>query len=320
MTSTVFARYRQMLKHWARMVSGHSYWHQEQAIGRQFRPGELQGYFNDLTAKAAWSGETDPSGIPLCRCSGRSVYWPVTIAQKGLAHWDLWLESGRVAQEHRKGFFDVAGWLIKSQDARGGWAYPVPVDSTPLSSYSCMSQGEGASVLVRAFNETGVQDYVHAAKRALQIMLAPVDNGGTAVHGGNRLILEEYPSSRCAPVLNGWIFAIFGLYDYGLAVPDPTISDALTATVRTLAEWLPKFDGGYWSRYDTSGAIASPFYHRLHIAQLVALSLAFPQQAEFAAWRNRFESESRSALKNSRAVGCKLIQKLMHPPRIVVET
>ena len=319
MTTTVFFRYCHMLKHWAGMLSGHSYWHQDQAIGRQFRSGELHGYFNDLTAKAVWSGETDTSGVPLCRCSGRTVYWPVTIAQKGLAHWDLWLESGHTAQEHRKAFFDAAGWLAKSQDARGGWTYPVLVDSTSLSSYSCMSQGEGASVLVRAFKETGIEDYVRAAKRALEIMLAPIDSGGTAVQLGDQLILDEYPSSRCTPVMNGWIFAIFGLYDYGLAVPDQTISVALAKTVLTLAEWLPKFDAGYWSRYDTAGAIASPFYHRLHIAQLDALSRAFPEQVEFAAWRNRFESQLRSTLKASRAVGCKLIQKLMHPPRIVIE-
>ena len=34
-----------------RMLTGTSYWHVDQRLGRAFRPGELAGYFNDLTKK-----------------------------------------------------------------------------------------------------------------------------------------------------------------------------------------------------------------------------------------------------------------------------
>lgn len=42
-------------------------------------------------------------------------------------------------------------------------------------------------------------------------MLLPVTEGGTSEYSSNGLILKEYPDK--APVLNGWIFSAFGLFD-----------------------------------------------------------------------------------------------------------
>jgi hypothetical protein len=313
-------RYGQMLKHWTAMATGRSYWHQEQGVGRQFHPGQLRGYFNDLTAKAEWPGETDASGVPLCKCAGAYVHWPVTVAQKGLAHWDLWLESGRTAQAHWIAFHEIAQWLLRAQDDRGGWVHPVPFHPRALSRFSCMSQGEGVSILVRAFSQTGEEQYLQAARRALEVMLEPVENGGTAVYLTNQVVLEEYPSPDRAPVLNGWIFAIFGLYDYELATSDEEMSQALRITTRTLADWLPRFDCRFWSRYDSAGMIASPFYHRLHIAQLDVLAQVFPEHIEFSQWRNHFSEQLRSTFKTGYAVSRKIVQKLTHPPRVILGT
>jgi len=63
-------------------------------------------------------------------------------------------------------------------------------------------------------------------------------------------------------ILNGWIYAIFGLHDAGCNI-DPCI-DALVSM-------LPEFDCGYWSLYDTEKMIAPVFYHNVHVQQLQAL-------------------------------------------------
>jgi len=111
-------------------------------------------------------------------------------------------------------------------------------------------------------------------------------------------------------------FAIFGLYDYQLGAYNEELSAALHATLRGLLVYLPKFDCGFWSLYDSGGTIASPFYQRLHIAQMDALSQAIPESRDqFAYWRDRFSRQLASRLKTSCAVGFKAAQKLCHSPQ-----
>ena len=45
------------------------------------------------------------------------------------------------------------------------------------------------------------------------------------------------------------------------------MDDSLSTIIKT----LPTFKNSYWSMYDNSGKIASPFYHNLHIAQMQAM-------------------------------------------------
>lgn len=57
-----------------------------QGLGKAFRPGELAGYFNDLTCKTLWNGQIDVEGVPVnILDDGRRVYFATTIAQKALA-------------------------------------------------------------------------------------------------------------------------------------------------------------------------------------------------------------------------------------------
>ncbi|MCL6572488.1 MAG: D-glucuronyl C5-epimerase family protein [Bacillus sp. (in: Bacteria)] len=75
------------------------------------------------------------------------------------------------------------------------------------------------------------------------------------------------------------MFALYGLYDYILVQNSREVKTALNATINALISYLPKYNAGFWSFYDLKGNLASPFYHRLHIAQLKALEVTFPQHA-----------------------------------------
>jgi heparosan-N-sulfate-glucuronate 5-epimerase len=91
--------------------------------------------------------------------------------------------------------------------------------------------------------------------------------------------------------------------------------EALVATLSALLAYLPGYAAGFWSSYDTSGALASPFYHRLHIAQLRALESSYPEQAgHFGELRETFQEQLTSHLNVARAVALKSYQKLRHPP------
>jgi heparosan-N-sulfate-glucuronate 5-epimerase len=321
-TTVVYAR---LFRSWARMLAGRSYWHVEQGMGRQFQPHELAGYYNDLTAKAQWVGRTDTHGLPLNQFSkGLPVYFPTTLLQKALAHWDRWLASGRTGAADRAAFLKLADWALETQDERGGWSIWPLIGLCYASPYSAMTQGEGASVLTRAYSLTQDKKYLEGSRRALGPMLSDVSEGGTCRTTPGGLVLEEVPLSIPNTVLNGFVFALYGLHDYCLAAKPDTqaaraAKTALEASLEGLVAHIPKFDAGFWSYYDSRGSLASPFYHRLHIAQLRALELTFAQHREsFRSWRELFERYDASRLRRLRALVVKACQKLRHPPEVVL--
>lgn len=317
--------YASLMRHWGGMLLGRSYWHAEQGPGRQFGPGQLLGYYNDLTAKAHWTGPVDGDGLPLNQdVLGRFIYFPTTLLQKALGHWDRWLESGRTQETDRTAFLKLAAWALRAQDENGGWPIWPVVGLKAASPYSAMSQGEGISVLVRAYSLTRDEEYVAAARRALGPLFAPVEQGGTCRSIAEGLVLEEVPQEPPNTVLNGWIFALYGLYDYLLVAKGQDggylqVEAALQASLRALVACLPQFNAGFWSYYDTSSNLASPFYQQLHIAQLKALELTFPEHAEsLRRWRQLFEHQAASRLNRTKAVALKAYQKLRRPPEVVL--
>ncbi len=315
--------YADMARRYLRMAAGTSYWHLPLGPGTQFVPGKLVGYFIDLRDKTRWTGLRDTRGLPLSAADqGKPFLFPTTVLQKGLGHWDCWLEAGRLSDEHESGFRSVADWTVETQDAQGGWPiWPLlEIGDQCETPYSAMTQGQAVSVLVRAFSESGQQAYLRAAERATALMLKPLEQGGTSREAAGGLVLEEGPYPSCRAILNGWIFALFGLYDLELAAGSGLVSKELESTVNTLTQWLPQYDAGFWSRYDLSGHLASPFYHRLHQAQLMMCRVAFPCYASaIHTICQRFEAQSASRLNTARALLTKSWQKLWSPPHVLVQ-
>jgi heparosan-N-sulfate-glucuronate 5-epimerase len=312
-------RYLTLLRYWTAMAAGRSYWHVAQGLGSQFVPGVLAGYFNDMRAKADWPGPIDERGLPVARVNGKMLYFPTTILQKGLGHWDRWLQAGRCKTAEYEEFARVVRWVVSAQDHLGGWPMPV-VEPAAVSPYSAMIQGQGISVLCRSCLVTGSRQQLAAAMRAAELMLTPVILGGTSRSSSAGIILEEVPTYQPMTVLNGWIFALFGLYDLALLSPDRVITSSLSSSVHALARLLPTFDSGFWSYYDSCGALASPFYHRLHIAQLRAMQVAFVEHSPaFVSVADQYEYYLSRTHHRIRAVLMKGYQKLRNPQAVIVE-
>ena len=113
--------------------------------------------------------------------------------------------------------------------SRGGprdglWLNRLPYTKTfqlPAGWPSAMAQGEGASLLARLYLETGEERWADAARRAVAAMRAAERRGrraGAASTGAPWP--EEYPTDPPSYVLNGGIFALWGLYDVGTALGD----------------------------------------------------------------------------------------------------
>lgn len=297
------------------MFAGTSYYHQPQEIGRVFVPGELKGYFNDLTGKTKWKGKIDQNGYPFnTLTNGEAVHLPVVLCQKALGHWDLWLL--RAGQEERQEFVKIAEWLAARQDAMGGWDTWGPLGQPAQYRYSAMTQGEAISVMVRAYSVTRDGVFERACRSAMALMRKPIQEGGVCCYEAKNVFLEEFPGSRRDTVLNGWIFALFGVHDYLLRFPDEDVKAFYDSTCASLIRSLPEFDAGFWSYYSSgTKRLASPFYHHLHLSQLQALK-KITMEPSLRLTLDAWTRYANSKLFRFRAVMIKGLQKIKEPYQI----
>ena len=256
------------IKKWFKMLTGKSILHVNQNEGKIYSFKKLEGYYNDLTEKVLLDKEHFESTNVFLHETGEGKYFfPIAIFQYGLGCYDLFLLNNSSDLMLKK-FKAHAKWAYENINENGSWENFF--FNHPKYPYSAMAQGEGASLLLRAYNQFRDEKYLQAAKKAIDFMLLPVEQGGTAKYEGEQIYLYEF---TCFPyVFNGWIFAIFGLIDYVLITNDTGYyKEVLKKTLVTFEKNIDKMDNGYWSMYRNDKRIASPFYHDLHIAQLSVL-------------------------------------------------
>lgn len=301
---------------WAKMLSGKSYYHLPQGLGKAFKPDELSGYFNDLTGKTKWTGLLDDKGIPINKSlDGSMFYFPTTIIQKALGHHDIYILNKD--DNHLEEFLKICNWLISNQDERGGWDVSLALGLKEPFRYSAMPQGEGISALLRAWNLTGQEKYIIAAKKAYDIMIMPVEKGGTSYYDDNDIYFEEYPAIKRNTVLNGWIFSLFGVYDLFLATGEKEYKMVFDRSCTTLKNNLHVFDSNFWSYYNQEKALASPFYHDLHISQLEALFMVSGDSI-IREYIEKWKGYKKNTYKRSYAFMLKVYQKLKNPSPVVI--
>ena len=292
------------IKKWIRMLRGKSIQHVNQGVGRCFSVSEIKGYYNDLTEKVSENQLLDKNGIPLFNAeNGKTIYFPIMIFQYGLGAYDLYLLENKKQMLER--MLKCANWALENQEESGGWRNFE--NEYPKTPYSSMAQGEGISLLVRAYTETKEKKFLFAAKEAVDFMLTDINKGGTTEYVDNDLFLHEF--THLSTVLNGWIFSLFGLYDYLLIGKDVDVKDKFLKSVDTLEKTLKHYDNGYWSMYNLSGMITSPFYHKLHIAQLQVM-YDLTSRETFQEYVDKWKNYQKSFFKKSKAFIKKAIQKV----------
>lgn len=123
-------------------------------------------------------------------------------------------------QDHLSLFYHSANWMVKNQDSKGGWPIPVSrvlvkgIMSLEPGWYSAMAQGHAMSLLSRAYSQSRNPLYLRAAYRAINPFLVPSSEGGVLTYlFGQHPWYEEYPTVPPSFVINGFMYALFGLYD-----------------------------------------------------------------------------------------------------------
>lgn len=290
---------------WLKMLLGQSVLHVNQAEGKAYSRDAVRGYYNDFSQKVTNPAVLlDETGLVYNLTNeGKRIYFSIAIFQFGLGAYDLYLTSGQ--DQYRRQFLRCVDWAMQCQQPNGAWdTFSAVGKANP---YSAMAQGEGGSLLVRAYVASGEDRYLQAAKLAIDFMCLSVEAGGCSEYIGDQVRFKEYFDEPV--VLNGWIFSIWGVYDYFKVSSESTYGQVLSQAIRTLTMELGGFDHCYWSKYDLGGKLASPFYHRLHIAQLRVLHDLFGEPV-FLHYADRWEGFSRNRWHLFRAFLVKSYQKL----------
>ncbi|HZQ93706.1 MAG TPA: D-glucuronyl C5-epimerase family protein [Candidatus Sulfotelmatobacter sp.] len=300
-----------------------NFWHETPGENPRASVHQLGEYYMLFGEKADYSGPFDATGIPQLDYHGHIglQYNPIAIAQYALGNYNLWRRSADPAR--RQNFFRIAGWLCEKLESNSkgvpvwnhhfNWEYR---DTLKAPWYSGLAQGQGISVLLRAYKESGEPRYLEAARRAFAGFQLPIESGGVAfTDESGDLWFEEYIVSPPTHILNGFIWALWGVHDYFLVTRDPSAQQLFAHGVRTLLHNLDRYDLGFWSLYEQSGTrlpmVASPFYHRLHIVQLRVMH-RLTGEAKFEEVAERWERYTRSRAKRARALCYKSAFKLCY--------
>jgi heparosan-N-sulfate-glucuronate 5-epimerase len=277
------------------------------------------GYYNDLTMIPLAQGSPEAARGRLREMTAqRRLANPVSIAQLGLGAWQLsaaqpqWLEVVR----------DVVSWIVTEHDDEGRlrYGFAMPHTYRLAAGWTCaMAQGEAASLLVRAadaLDDPRLLDHARAVARPL--IESDSDLVSLTPDGP---VLQEYPTEPPSHVLNGWIFALWGIYDVAHSGARWLEgASAFDSGVAAICARLPLYTTGWeWSRYDLFPHrikhVTSPFYHRLHVEQLRALAELVGPRQELTETADRWERGLRNPAVRTLAVGRKIAFRLAQPRR-----
>lgn len=300
-----------------------TFWHGTPRVNTEtdFKvPGQ---YYMPFIYKADYPGPFDKNCIPLLDYRGEvgRQYNPIAIAQYGLGHYNIYKKTK--AKEN----FDIAkkqaDWLVNhlEKNRKGvdmwmhhfDWEYR---DVLKAPWYSALAQGQGISLLVRLYEETKEEKYLRSADKAFISFEREVNDGGVIYtdRQGN-IWPEETIVDPPTHILNGFMWALWGIYDYYLVSRKENAKIIFNKAIKTLEDNLNKYDTGYWSLYEQSGTklkmLASPFYHSLHVIQL-KIMYELTGKDLFRDCAKRWEAYQENWYKRKKAFIYKAIFKILY--------
>lgn len=227
----------------------------------------------------------DTTGIPFPQ--DVVGYGSALVACYALMQWNNYLVSGG-EKSYAYVFLAQARWLLDhavpiavaggqwDEPYASGWPLPSPSSATSPEAVclSARTQSVGLSVLIRAFQLTGSQEFLDGIQRVIRTFeLDILDGGVCAPIGSNGVCFEEMAVYPTAHALSGSIFALLGLYDHLQFAHNTDIERLFQRGMATLHELLGEWESGSWTRTNLlDRELATPAQHDLHIALLEALA------------------------------------------------
>lgn len=276
-------------------------------------PLDLEPTLND---ELLFFGLRDSNGLPMVRFpSFGKIYVPTRMAAFALAHYNRFLIHKN--SDSRTEFLKAADWFMRAEDAL--WHYANDYGELKAPWVSGMAQGEGVSVLVRAFSLTNEGRYIEQAKQALAPLMKYKSEGGVRSRiSGQHEFIEEYPFAKPSHTLNGFMYCLIGLHDLAQLSPEAVEAVGFSDLFTTLETQIDRWDIGYWTTYDLHQAksgrrnVSTMLYHRLHISLLTYLAAKLDSQV-LKQVVGRWDAYCHSPVSRIRALGAKILYRLDNP-------
>lgn len=274
--------------------------------------------------KTKFAGPFDENGVPMLDYKGNVgvQYNPNAVAQYALGYFDLFTDTGN--PEYKEIFLKQADWFVNNlrvtQGGIGLWEYKFDFEyhkGLKAPWRSALAQGQGISVVLRAYLLTKDQKYLQAASKAFKSFEHQIDepDGVTYIDEKGYTWFEELIFIPPTHVLNGFIWALWGIYDYYLVTQNQKAERLFNEAVRTLQDNIPKYDIGFWSIYHLVPTIlkeiASPYYQKLHSIQFDVMYRLTGRKV-FKEYADRWENYYSKWYYRYQAICWKVLFKLLY--------
>jgi hypothetical protein len=241
-------------------------------------------YMDELAPRADYL--THDGDVRMFSFSGKLWNHPVAQAQWGLMNVSSYLKTGDPLYL-RRAAANAQRNVDRRVESRGAWWYSYDFDigrcaeAPPMRApwYSGMAQGQLLSLFVRLYEITKDTKWRTAADRTFDsLTLAPSASApwGTWVDPNGYRWLEEYPQTGEVVgerVMNGHIFAIYGVYDYWRITRDARTLEVLDGAQTTVRRYLPNGIRltNWASKYSLGCQHPHMGYHLVHTGQTLRL-------------------------------------------------
>jgi len=251
---------------------------------------------------------------------------PVTVCNTAFAFYNNYLETGEEINKH--GFLNNVDWLLDYHDEHYYLHYEFDWFHYPASHLnqewiSAMAQGEALAAVSMAYFLTREPKYLEAAKGFFKTLYSNTDSFWCiGVDNEEYYWLEEYPNNDFCHVLNGMLFALWGIWDYYVISSDDFALTLFKAGIKTIADNYPKWnvegedDSYYCLHYNKYEK-----YHQVHLNLLTSFAEFF-DIPEFHDAVTCFSQEETSAefVSSNEILPCELVVYQNYPNPFNAET
>lgn len=248
----------------------------------------VRRYPMNFSAKTIFNNHCDDDGVIMLNYHGDLglQYNPNAIAQQALGYYDLYLDESN--QKSLDAFLTQANYFLKHgrmvKDDILLWEYNFPFEmrnylTSPWR--SALAQSQAISVLIRAHEITRNEIYAEMAHKGFNAFrfLAREHEGGVLDDHDGFFWLEEYIVNPPNHVLNGFIWALWGVREYAIYFNDSHAHNLWDECINTLEAHLENYDLGFWTSYDWPHGYdeslpvmpSSFYYQKLHAVQMEAM-------------------------------------------------
>lgn len=244
----------------------------------------------------------DEDGIPLLFYNNEYIYHAVFIIQRGIALMQEYSKTQQVDLLNRAENF-ILKLIALSNNSEDVALIPyenkhklhrIPFEVMKPTWYSGMAQGQFLSFASLLYINTKNDKYLKLSEqifKSLALIKAENEIWVSCIDRNKNLWIEEYPMEYPNFTLNGFIFAIFGLYDYAHINNSDEVLRYLKGTLTTVYNNIDKYrNKGYPSFYCLRHKTWYPSYHNIHIMQLELL-YKMTNEKKFCEYKDIFKSD-----------------------------